>query len=104
MTRMTASRGGRHPGNDRLDIAAGVLASVLAVALGLGLYHLAAPLTDVNPFFAFGAMVLTLWSAFMIASRGVVLLSRAVRPWLFDREQRHHEIVPACPERTRSRA
>lgn len=104
MTRMTASRGGRHPGNDRLDIVAGVLASILAIGLGLVFYHLAAPLTDADTFSAFGTVVLTMWSAFMIASRGVVRLARMVRPWLFDREQRHHEIVPSDPERTRSRA
>lgn len=104
MTRMTASRGGRHPGNDRLDIVAGVLASASAVGLGLTIYALVSPIAGVDPLMMLGTIVLSLWSAFMIATRGVVRLTAMVRPWLFDIEQRHHEIVPSDPERTRSRA
>lgn len=88
--RITYSRDGKHASADPLKVltvGAGVL---LAAPIAFAVLYF---LTGVRGAFLPGLLVVT--SAALVTVRGIVLLAdRTIRRWIFDREQRSHEIVP----------
>ena len=96
-------RSARHPGPDPLDsrISRGIVIALIVV----NLLFLAPILGYAFPAFSgnalFTAMLIVLTTD-AIVMRGIWLIGqRWIRPRVFDREQREHEIVPTC-ERTDS--
>jgi hypothetical protein len=88
--RLTLSRDGRMPVGDVLHLLTVGTSVLLALPAGLAV---ALFLNGINGALAPGLLVLV--SAWAVITRGLVLAAdRTVRPWLFDLEQRRHEIVP----------
>jgi hypothetical protein len=88
--RLTLSRDGRIPVGDPLHLLVVGVSVLLALPAGLAV---ALFLNGVNGALAPGLLILI--SAWAVITRGLVLgADRTIRPWLFDLEQRRHEIVP----------
>jgi hypothetical protein len=86
--RLTLSRDGRIPVGDALRLMVVGFSVVAAIPLGFAV-----------AWFLGGRAVapglLVFVSAWAVITRGLVLAAdRTIRPWLFDLEQRRHEIVP----------
>jgi hypothetical protein len=87
--RLTLSRDGRIPVGDVLRLLVVGFSVVAAIPLGL------AVALFLNGHGALAPGLLIFVSAWAVITRGLVLgADRVVRPWLFDLEQRRHEIVP----------
>jgi hypothetical protein len=86
--RLALSRDGRIPVGDVLHLMVVSISVALAIPFGLA----------VALFFggrALAPALLVFVSAWAVITRGLVLAAdRTIRPWLFDLEQRRHEIVP----------
>lgn len=87
--RLTLSRDGRIPVGDSLRLIVVAASVLLAIPAGVA----------VTLFFsgrgALAPGLLIFVSAWAVITRGLVLAAdRTIRPWLFDLEQRRHEIVP----------
>lgn len=86
--RLTLSRDGRMPVGDVLRLLVVGISVMLAIPLGF-----AVALFLGGRAIAPGLLIFV--SAWAVITRGLVLAAdRTIRPWLFDREQRRHEIVP----------
>lgn len=87
--RLTLSRDGRMPVGDLLRILVVGVSTLVALPLGF------AVAAFLNGHGALAPGLLIMISAWAVITRGLVLAAdRTIRPWLFDREQRRHEIVP----------
>jgi len=87
--RLTLSRDGRIPVGDVLRLLVVGLSVVVAIPCGL------AVALFFNGHGALAPGLLIFVSAWAVITRGLVLAAdRTIRPWLFDLEQRRHEIVP----------
>jgi hypothetical protein len=88
--RLTLSRDGRMPVGDALHLLTVGTSTLLALPAGVAV---ALFFNGVNG--ALAPALLVFVSAWAVITRGLVLAAdRTIRPWLFDLEQRRHEIVP----------
>lgn len=86
--RLTLSRDGRIPVGDALRLLVVGFSVMIAIPLGIAVAMVLGGR-------ALAPALLVFVSAWAVITRGLVLAAdRTIRPWLFDREQRHHEIVP----------
>jgi hypothetical protein len=87
--RITLSRDGRMAGADVFRLLVVGLAVLLGLPAGI------AVAVFLNGHGALASGLLITASAWAVIARGLVLVAdRVIRPWLFDLEQRRHEIVP----------
>lgn len=90
--RITLSRDGRMAGADVLRLLVVGLAVLLGLPVGI------AVTVFLGGHGALASGLLITASAWAVITRGLVLAADCtVRPWLFDLEQRRHEIVPHYP-------
>jgi multidrug efflux pump subunit AcrB len=94
--RIARYRDSRHSGRDPLDY--GVTAGALIIMTLVNLAVFIPVLTTVGPLHYEGLVitaVLIITASNLVIMRGVSVLGQhMVRRWVFDREQRRHEIVP----------
>lgn len=94
------SRGNGHPGWDRLDTNAHVVITLSAMVFNLvvlvpldAAIHGGSHQASYLSFLVF--LAVTALSNGLVFGIGTYCVRRFVRPRIFDREQRHHEIVPS---------
>lgn len=98
--RLTKSRTGYHEGWDGLDKV--IMVSIMPVFMVLNMLAVHWTMNTFSEMIVFLVIALVLAPSNVLASRLVERLSDIIiRPRVFDREQRCHEIVPAYLEKIR---